>query len=60
MTIIRRELPLTSSAGLVPRVLVTRCETHRIKDTRVLLVVGPSTATTAACSIVEFVVTGNE
>src|SRR5262245_12692243 len=52
MKIIRRELPLTRCAGLVPPVLVlSRVETHCIKDTRVLRFVTPSTATSAARSV---------
>src|SRR6266545_1405701 len=51
MKIIRRELPLTRCAGLVPRGLVTRSETHCIKGTRILLVMVPSTATSAARSV---------
>src|SRR6266498_1061373 len=52
MFIIRRELPLTRCAGLVPPELVSLSkETHCIKGTRVLRFVAPSIATSIACAI---------
>src|SRR5258708_2129704 len=49
MKIIRRELPLTRCADLVPELSAT--ETRCIKGTRVLLVMVPSTATSTARSL---------
>src|SRR5260370_26092846 len=51
MKIIRRELPLTRCADLVPAEFVSLSQTRCIKGTRVLLVMVPSTATSTARSL---------